>query len=154
MLPGQLHVHQSLWVGHMPVSPFQVSAIMFLQFYLSSISQNHWCISECLYFYVKTRSSFADNKCIKPNYEGIVDKGLCSQFCGNNILEQNDKGDTFKPSAKPGPRKDFDDVLLALSKLDLKISGSPSLEVKGKMSEKLKSVQYIFNIQTEDHKVH
>ena len=42
-------------------------------------------------------------------------------------------GDTFKPSAKPGPRKDLDDVLLALSKLDLKISGSPSLEVKGKM---------------------
>lgn len=35
---------------------------------------------------------------------------------------------TFKPSAIPGPRNDFDDVLLALSKLDLKTKGNPSLQ--------------------------
>lgn len=37
---------------------------------------------------------------------------------------------TFKPSTKPGPRNDLEDVRLALSKLDLKTSGRPSLEGK------------------------
>lgn len=36
--------------------------------------------------------------------------------------------ETFKPSTMPGPRKDFADVRLALSKLDLKTSGKPNLQ--------------------------
>ena len=35
---------------------------------------------------------------------------------------------TFKPSIMPGPRNDFVDVRLALSKLDLKTRGSPTLQ--------------------------
>jgi len=35
---------------------------------------------------------------------------------------------TFNPSAIPGPRNDFDDVRLALSKLDLKTNGIPTLK--------------------------
>lgn len=35
---------------------------------------------------------------------------------------------TFKPSSKPGPRNDFEDVRLALSKLDLKTRGNPTLQ--------------------------
>lgn len=34
---------------------------------------------------------------------------------------------TFRPSVMPGPLNDFDDVLLALSKLDLKTSCTPTL---------------------------
>lgn len=37
---------------------------------------------------------------------------------------------TFKPSVMPGPRNDFDDVRLALSKLDLKTRGTPTLQVQ------------------------
>lgn len=35
---------------------------------------------------------------------------------------------TFKPSVMPGPRNDFEDVRLALSKLDLKTRGTPTLQ--------------------------
>lgn len=34
---------------------------------------------------------------------------------------------TFRPCSRPGPRKDFDDVRFALSKLDLNTRGTPSL---------------------------
>jgi hypothetical protein len=43
-------------------------------------------------------------------------------------IRQNNMTSTFKPSTRPGPRNDFDDVLLALSKLDLKTSGNPTLQ--------------------------
>lgn len=72
---------------------------------------------------------------LEQKYWNDVGEGLGSQFCRINMREQSNMNLTFKPSANPGPRKDLDEVLLALSKLDLKISGSPSLEVKGKMSE-------------------
>lgn len=35
---------------------------------------------------------------------------------------------TCKPSIMPGPRNDFEDVRLALSKLDLKTRGNPTLQ--------------------------
>ena len=36
---------------------------------------------------------------------------------------------TFRPSIMPGPRNDFEEVRLALSKLDLKTSFNPNLEI-------------------------
>lgn len=46
----------------------------------------------------------------------------------SDIVTKAVKGTTFKPSAIPGPRNDLEEVRLALSKLDLKTNGNPSLQ--------------------------
>lgn len=53
---------------------------------------------------------------------------LVSTFLPTETEKQSQLRITFNPSAKPGPRNDLDDVRLALSKLDLKTNGKPSLE--------------------------
>lgn len=70
---------------------------------------------------------------MEHNYlEDVVDqrkREYVAIFHRKNAWEQSSMNNTFKPSANPGPRNDLEDVLLALSKLDLKTNGSPSLEV-------------------------
>ena len=53
-------------------------------------------------------------------------------------MKSKEKKDTLRPSAMPGPRKDLEEVRLALSKLDLKTSGNPTLHHSHKHRHKRK----------------